>query len=130
MSWQRPSWDWPELCDVKIKHDPRFSRVFPYEDLKSHLLDRHRPAVADPLERPARHGRIRGDRRGGHGSCREDPLGKEPKHDRDGGGPRRVGDGHIVFAQLDIQRRVDRSQDDYDPVAERVLLNLLSEAAR
>ena len=39
------------------------------------------------------------------------------------------GDGHIVFAQLDVQRRLDRSQRDYDPVAERVLLNLLSEAA-
>ncbi len=39
------------------------------------------------------------------------------------------GDGHIVFAQLDIQHRLDRSQRDYDPVAERVLLNLLSEAA-
>ena len=33
-----PSWDWPELCDVKIGHDPRFSRVFPYTDLKTSLL--------------------------------------------------------------------------------------------
>ena len=34
-------WDWPELCDIQIKHDTRFSRVFPYEDLKAPWLPRH-----------------------------------------------------------------------------------------
>ena len=28
-----PTWDWLEFYDVKIKHDPRFSRVFPCKDL-------------------------------------------------------------------------------------------------
>ena len=43
--------------------------------------------------------------------------------------PAASGEGHIVFAQLDLQHRLDRSQSDYDPVAERVLLCLLTEAA-
>ena len=29
-----PSWDWRELCDVKITDQPRYSRVFPCPDLK------------------------------------------------------------------------------------------------
>jgi hypothetical protein len=39
--------------------------------------------------------------------------------------PAREGGGRILFAQLDIQRRLDRSRPDYDPVAERLLLSLL-----
>jgi hypothetical protein len=39
--------------------------------------------------------------------------------------PTDSGEGSIVFAQLDIKRRVDLSKADYDPVAERMLLNLL-----
>ncbi|NLH43528.1 MAG: hypothetical protein GX448_16935 [Planctomycetes bacterium] len=35
------------------------------------------------------------------------------------------GDGTILFSQLDVQRRVDRSKSDYDPVAETVLFGLL-----
>jgi len=34
-----PSWDWWELCDVKIVHHPRFSRVFPCKGLKNPLLE-------------------------------------------------------------------------------------------
>jgi len=39
-------------------------------------------------------------------------------------------DGRIVFSQLDLQRRLDRSQPSYDPVAERILLNLLDTQSR
>lgn len=39
--------------------------------------------------------------------------------------PASTGDGRGLFVQLDLQRRVDRSGLTYDPVAERVLLNLL-----
>jgi hypothetical protein len=35
------------------------------------------------------------------------------------------GKGTILFAQLDVQRHVDRSQPECDPVAERILVNLL-----
>jgi len=39
--------------------------------------------------------------------------------------PAASGDGRIVFAQLNLKDRLDRSKPNYDPVAERVLLNLL-----
>jgi hypothetical protein len=44
--------------------------------------------------------------------------------------PAAEGDGRILFLQLDLQRRVDPSKPQYDPAAERVLLNLLCEAAK
>jgi hypothetical protein len=39
--------------------------------------------------------------------------------------PAASGTGHILFSQLDLQRRVDPSKPDFDPGAERVLLQLL-----
>jgi hypothetical protein len=50
---------------------------------------------------------------------------REPKTTVMAAVPAATGDGRIVFSQLDLQRRVDPSKPDYDPVAERVLLNLL-----
>ena len=35
------------------------------------------------------------------------------------------GDGRILFVQLDLQRRLDTSKPQYDPAAERLLVNLL-----
>ena len=39
--------------------------------------------------------------------------------------PAAEGVGRILFAQLDLQRRVDPSKPYYDPAAERRLLHLL-----
>jgi len=39
--------------------------------------------------------------------------------------PAAKGSGRILFVQLDLQRRVDRGTPYFDPVAERLLLNLL-----
>ena len=50
---------------------------------------------------------------------------KQPKTTVMAAVPAAWGGGRIVFSQLDLQRRLDRSQRDYDPVAERVLLSLL-----
>jgi hypothetical protein len=38
------------------------------------------------------------------------------------------GKGAILFSQLDVQRRADRSKPNYDPVAEKVLINMLQES--
>jgi hypothetical protein len=35
------------------------------------------------------------------------------------------GKGTIFFSQLDVQRHVDRSKPGFDPVAERILINML-----
>ncbi|MHB0958881.1 MAG: glycoside hydrolase family 2 TIM barrel-domain containing protein [Pirellulaceae bacterium] len=124
------SWDWPELCDIQIKHDPRFSRVFPYKDATSQL-----PTGIDPqwlirwngLPGTVAVGTLEG---AGMSGAEKILWAKEPGTTVMAVVPTVSRDGHIVVAQLDIQHRVNRSQDDYDPVAERVLLSLLSEAAR
>jgi len=40
--------------------------------------------------------------------------------------PAASGDGTILFCQLDLQGHVRADGPSYDPVAERILLNLLS----
>ena len=40
--------------------------------------------------------------------------------------PAAVGDGRILFCQLDLQRHVFPDSAEYDRVAERILLNLLA----
>lgn len=40
--------------------------------------------------------------------------------------PAAEGGGRILFAQLDIQSHVDRTQPRFDPAAERLLINLVA----
>lgn len=121
-----PSWDWRELCDVKIAHDPRFSRVFPYADLKTALLDGIDPQWLlrwNGLPGTIAFGAIEGAI-----MARAEKVlwAREPKTTVMAAVPAASGGGRIVFSQLDLQRRLDPSKPNYDPVAERVLLTLLA----
>ena len=120
-----PSWDWPELCDVKITHDPRFSRVFPYGDLTGTLLEGLDPQWLirwNGLPGTVARGAI-----GGTALERAEKIlwAREPKTTVMAVVPAAWGGGRIVFSQLDLQRRVDGAQPEYDPAAEKILLNLL-----
>ena len=103
-------WDWPELCDIQIKHDTRFSRVFPYKDLKQPWL----PGI-DPqwlirwngLPGTVAVGTLEG---AGMSGAEKVLWAKEPGTTVMAVVPTVSRDGHIVFAQLDIQHRLDRSQ--------------------
>ena len=125
-----PSWDWPELCDVKISRKPRFSRVFPYKDSKNSLLEGVDPQWLirwNGLPGTVAFGALEG--------AVMDPAEKflwarEPKTTVMAAVPAGSGSGHIVFSQLDLKGRLDRSKPDYDPAAERVLLNLLGRVSR
>lgn len=123
------SWDWRELCDVKVTHGPRFSRVFPYTGLKTSLLDGIDPRWLirwNGLPGTVAFGAIEGAAMARAETETEKILwAREPKTTVMAAVPAATGDGRIVFSQLDLQRRVDPSKPDYDPVAERVLLNLL-----
>jgi hypothetical protein len=124
------SWDWPELCDVKISHDPRFSRVFPHKDLKGSPLDGVNPEWLirwNGLPGTVAFGAI-----GGDAVARADRIlwAREPKTTVLAVVPAASGEGRIVFAQLDLKGRLDRSKPDYDPVAERILLHLLDDRSR
>jgi len=120
-----PSWNWPELCDVKITDKPRFSRVFPHADLKTSPLDGIDPRWLirwNRLPGTVAFGSIEGEV-----MARAEKVlwAKEPKTTVMAAVPAASGGGRILFSQLDLQRRVDRSKPGFDPVAERVLLNLL-----
>ena len=39
--------------------------------------------------------------------------------------PAATGSGMILFSQLDIRDRLDNTKAEYDPVAERILVNIL-----
>jgi hypothetical protein len=120
-----PFWSWPELCDVTIGHEARFSRVFPCDDVNHPLLSGIDPQWLirwNGLPGTVAIGRIQGaalDR------AKKILWAREAKTTIAAELPVCAGDGRILFVQLDLQRRLDRSISNYDPVAERVLLNLL-----
>jgi hypothetical protein len=122
-----PSWDWRELCDVKIAHAPRFSRVLVYTDTKTSLLDGIDPQWLirwNGLPGTVAFGAIEGTV-----MARAEKMlwARQPKTTVMAAVPAASGDGRILFSQLDIQRRLDRSQSNHDPVAERILFNLLEQ---
>ncbi len=51
---------------------------------------------------------------------------REPKHTVVAEVPTAGGDGVVLFSQLDLRSRVLRSGENYDPVAERILINVVS----
>jgi len=119
------SWDWLELCDVKIHRGPRFSRVFPHSDLKRSVLDEIDPQWLirwNGLPGTVALGAIEG---AVMARAEKTLWAREPKTTVMAAVPAASGDGRIVFSQLHIQGRLDRSKPNYDPVAERVLLKLL-----
>ena len=119
------SWDWPELCDVKVSHDPRFSRVFPYEDLETPLLDGIDPQWL--IRWNGFPGTVAFGALDGPAMARAKKIlwAREPKTTVMAAVAAASGGGRIVFSQLDLQGRVDRSKPNYNAVAERALLNLL-----
>ncbi len=119
------SWNWPEVCDVKIGKGRRFSRVFPHKPAGHLMLAGLDPewlirwngypgtVGLAPLEGPS--------------MARAEKLlwAREPNTTVAAMVPAAEGGGRILFVQLDLQRRVDPSTPSYDPVAERLLLKVL-----
>jgi hypothetical protein len=118
------SWDWTALCDIKVG-DTRGSRAFLYPDAKPALLAGIPPewlmrwnglpgsVTAGTLDGPAL------------AAAKKLLWVREPKTCVAAEVPLAGAQGTILFSQLDVQRHVDRSQPGYDPVAERILINLL-----
>jgi hypothetical protein len=120
-----PSWNWPELCDVTIGKAQRFSRVFPHNDVQHPMLTGIDPQWLirwNGLPGTVGTGRIEGP-----SLARAKKLlwAREPSTTIAAELPAAAGEGSILFIQLDLQRRLDRSKPNYDPVAERILINLL-----
>jgi hypothetical protein len=119
-------WDWAELCDVTIPKSDTFSRVFPYEGTDHPVLAGIDPewlkrwnglpgtVAAAKVESPAVEAGI--------GIL----WAVEPKATVVAEMPAAAGEGEILFCQLDLQGHIQPDAPSYDPVAERILLNLLS----
>jgi hypothetical protein len=118
------AWDWAELCDIRIG-DTRGSRAFPYQGTSHSMLAGIQPewlmrwnglpgtVAAASLDGPAL-------------AAAEKVLWvREPKTCAAAEVPLAGGKGTILFCQLDVQRHVDNSKPNYDPVAERILINVL-----
>jgi hypothetical protein len=123
------AWDWAELCDIKMG-DMRGSRTFPYPGAKHSMLAGIQPewlmrwnglpgtVAAGSLDGPAL-------------ATAEKVLWvREPKTCVAAEVPVAGGKGTILLSQLDVQRRVHRSEPHYDPVAEKVLINMFEETQR
>ena len=119
-------WDWKGLCDVSVPESRPFSRVFPHVGANHPILAGIAPewlkrwnglpgtvAVAK-IEGPAVEA----------GS----PLlwAVEPKTTVVAEVPAAEGGGKVLFCQLDLRNHVSPGPTAYDPVAERILLNLLA----
>ena len=117
-------WDWSELCNVKAGQT-RGSRAFRYEKVNHPMLSDIRPewlirwnglpgtvAVAN-LEGP------------GVEMAEKILWVREPATCVAAEIPITGGKGTILFSQLDVQRRITRLEPAYDPVAERILINML-----
>lgn len=120
------TWKWRNLCDVKVSRTSG-SRVFLYEGVPHPLLHDVDPeclkrwnglpgtvAVAS-IEGPAVQ------------AGKKLLWVREPKHTVVAEVAAATGGGSILLSQLDLRRHVLRSKPDYDPVADRILLNILSQ---
>jgi hypothetical protein len=121
-----PKWEWPALCDLKVSGIGG-SRAFVHEGATHPMLDGIEPrwlqrwnglpgtvAVAGIAGPAVQAGRpILWLREPGNTVVAEVAAGK----------------GRILFSQLDVQQRVDPASHRFDPVAERILLNLVESGA-
>lgn len=119
-------WDWKALCDVTVGEAGPYSRVFPHAGTDHPMLDRIPPewlrrwnglpgsvAVA-PLAGP------------GVEAGRPLLWAVEPKTTIAAEVRAASGDGRILFCQLDVRSKAPLDASPRDPVAERVLVNLLA----
>jgi hypothetical protein len=120
-----PSWDWSELCEVRLSREPRFSRVFRHRESAGSLLaglDSQWPIRWNGFPGTVASGALQGavmDR------AQKVFWAREPTTTVMAFIPAASGNGRILFSQLDLQRRVDSASPDYDPAAEHILLSLL-----
>ncbi len=119
------SWDWFELCDVRTE-DTCGSRVFAYPDAKHWLLDGIRPEWLmrwNGLPGTVAMGRLEGP---ALADATKILWVREPKTTVAAEVPVVGGKGTILFSGLHVKGHLDRAKPRYDPVAEKVLINMLA----
>ena len=123
------AWDWTELCDIKAG-DMRGSRAFLYPGTGHSMFAGIQPEWLmrwNGLPGTVAAGSLDGP---GMEAATKILWVREPKTCVAAEVPVVGGKGTILFSQLGVQRHVDRSKPGYDPVAERVLINILQGTQR
>ena len=122
------AWTWPELCEVLLDGNCRTSRAFPYDGVQSpslagisrDMLTRWN-GLPGTVAAGALHDKSGKNLTSGTNLCwlyRPDwPVMAEV--------PTVTGKGAVLFAVFAWHGHLDRGKPTYDPVAERLLLNLL-----
>ena len=114
-----PSWNWKELCDVRIVHERPFSRVFlesshaARNDIAPHWLIRWNGIPGSVAE-----GSI-------EGNIKTILWASAPETTVMAHIPTASGKGNILFSQLAFHSHVNKNSAHYDPVAATLLLRLL-----
>jgi len=119
------SWDWQELCDVSIEKSGPFSRVFAYSSITHPILtgiDSEWLIRWNGLPGTVVVAEIKGP---ALKNAKAILWASKPSSIVTAEIPVTHGNGKIIFSQLDIQRHITNSKHHYDPVAEKILLNLL-----
>jgi len=120
------AWEWEALCDVGVpERGGPYSRVFPYgrqshpvlRGIDPEFLKRWNGLPGTVAVADIRHEGLRGSGR--------ILWGRDSTHTVVAEVPASEGEGKILLSQLDIRNHVDRTGPRYDPVAERVFLNML-----
>jgi hypothetical protein len=118
------AWNWFDLCDVKTE-DTCGSRTFVYPGTKHSMLTGVRPECLvrwNGLPGTVAMGRLEGP---AMTSATKILWVREPQTTVAAEVPVSGGKGTILFSGMHVQEHVNRSESHYDPVAERVLLNIL-----
>ena len=119
-------WDWTSLCDVSVPQSGTFSRVFPRAGLDQPILAGIEPEWLqrwNGLPGTVALATIKGPAVDAGTSVL---WAVEPKTAVVAEVPAAEGGGKVLFCQLDLQGRLSSASDRYDPVVERVMLNLLA----
>ncbi len=119
------SWDWQDLCNLSIVRSGPFSRVFTYDNVYHPMLkgiDNEWLKRWNGLPGTVAVAEIKV-----LDNAKFILWASKPSCTVVAEVPVNSGRGKILFSQLDIQSHIDSSKSNYDPVAERILLNLLGQ---
>ncbi len=120
-----PSWDWKELCDIQIG-SVGGSRVFRYDDTEHYILSGIHPEYLkrwNGLPGTVAVASLKGSavQGGKRVLWVRDPTSAVVVE-----APVTSGDGTLLFSQLDIRSHLDPKSSTYDPVADKILWNMLA----
>jgi hypothetical protein len=119
------SWNWSALCSVQIGNRSS-SRAFPYGGTQHPMFDGIQPEFFSRWNSVGRRGLVADNDLNNLTGANEILWIYQPGDTVVAEVPAATGNGLVLFSQLDIRDRLDNAKAEYDPVAERVFINVLN----